>query len=93
MVDHYNPPSKLFKRAVQIQNIIPEYVDNDEIQLIFPANTGDGRNIVTVNEYGLWNCTCENYQYSHNPGYGEYACKHILAAILYIAENKDKLDI
>lgn len=91
MVDHYNPPSKMFARALQIQNIIPEYIDEDEISIIFPSNSGTGPNVVTCNEYGLWNCTCENYQFSKKPGYGEYCCKHILAAIIYVARIEGDL--
>lgn len=86
MVDHYNPPSKLFKRAsLLVKDAAINYVNSDEIQLEFPSNGNTGPNVVTCNEYGLWNCTCENYQFSHKPGYGEYCCKHILAAILYIS--------
>lgn len=86
MVDHYNPPSKLFKRAsLLVKDAAINYVSSDEIQLEFPSRGDTGPNVVTCNEYGLWNCTCENYQFSHKPGYGEYCCKHILAAILYIS--------
>lgn len=86
MVDHYNPPSKLFKRAsLLVKDAAINYVNSDEIQLEFPSNGDTGPNVVTCNEYGLWNCTCENYQFSKKPGYGEYCCKHILAAILYIS--------
>lgn len=86
MVDHYNPPSKLFKRAsLLVKDAAINYVNSDEIQLEFPSNGNTGPNVVTCNEYGLWNCTCENYQFSKKPGYGEYCCKHILAAILYIS--------
>lgn len=86
MVDHYNPPSKLFKRAsLLVKDAAINYVSSDEIQLEFPSRGDTGPNVVTVNGYGLWNCTCENYQFSHKPGYGEYMCKHMLAAILYIS--------
>lgn len=86
MVDHYNPPSKLFRRASKIvDDAAVIFIGNDEIQLEFPSSGNTGPNVVTVNEYGLWNCTCENYQFSKKPGYGEYCCKHILAAILYIS--------
>lgn len=92
MVDHYNPPNRMFKRA----SIIPDsditilFSCDDEIHLNFKSETGD--NLVSVNENGFWYCTCENFQYSHS-GLGEYCCKHIIRAIIYIAENKGKLDI
>lgn len=86
IMDHYNPPSKLFKRASKIvDDAAVIFIGNDEIQLEFPSSGNTGPNVVTCNEYGLWNCTCENYQFSHKPGYGEYCCKHILAAIIYVS--------
>lgn len=85
-MDHYNPPSKLFRRASKIvDDAAVIFIGNDEIQLEFSSSGKTGPNVVTCNEYGLWNCTCENYQFSHKSGYGEYCCKHILAAIIYIS--------
>lgn len=94
IMDHYNPPSKLFRRASKIvDDAAVIFIGNDEIQLEFSSSGKTGPNVVTVNEYGLWNCTCENYQFSHKPGYGEYCCKHILAAIIYISRlNFDFVD-
>ena len=80
----YNPPNRIFKKASEISeaDIIPTFVGNDMIQFEFKSNSGPN-NIVNIDEYGLWTCTCENYQFSKSE-YGEYCCKHIIATIHYI---------
>ena len=87
----YNPPNRIFKKASEISeaDIIPIFVGNDMIQFEFKSNSGQN-NIVNLDEYGLWTCTCENYQFSKSE-YGEYCCKHIIAAILFIGKYKGQL--
>lgn len=87
----YNPPNRIFKKASEISeaDIIPTFVGNDMIQFEFKSNSGQN-NIVNIDEYGLWTCTCENYQFSKSE-YGEYCCKHIVAAILFISKYKGQL--
>ena len=87
----YNPPNRIFKKASEISeaDIIPTFVGNDMIQFEFKSNSGPN-NIVNIDEYGLWTCTCENYQFSKSE-YGEYCCKHIVAAILFISKYKGQL--
>lgn len=88
----YNPPNRMFKKAGEIKDseIRPVFVSGDEIQLEFHSSQ-NGPNLVTVNDYGLWNCTCENYQFGKSGQYGEYCCKHIIAAILFIGKYKGQL--
>ena len=87
----YNPPNRIFKKASEISeaDIIPTFVGNDMIQFEFKSNSGQN-NIVNIDEYGVWTCTCENYQFSKSE-YGEYCCKHIVAAILFISKYKGQL--
>lgn len=89
----YNPPNRMFRKASEISeaDITPLFLSNDMIQLEFRSNSGEN-NIVNMDEYGLWCCTCENYQFGKSE-YGEYCCKHILRAIVYISQNKDKIDL
>lgn len=88
----YNPPNRIFKKASEIRDldIRPVFVSGDEIQLEFHSSQ-NGPNLVTVNDYGLWNCTCENYQFGKSGQYGEYCCKHIIAAIFFIGKYKGQL--
>lgn len=85
-MDHYNPPSKLFRRANKlVKDAVVTFISEDTVEVEFPSTDPTGPNVVHCNENGLWFCTCQNYQYSKKPGYGEYMCKHMLAAILYIS--------
>lgn len=88
----YNPPNRIFKKASEIRDldIRPVFVSGDEIQLEFHSSQ-NSPNLVTVNDYGLWNCTCENYQFGKAGKYGEYCCKHIVAAIIFISKYKGQL--
>ncbi len=83
-------PSFLFQKASKIdENIIEEiFVSDEMIQLEIESPSGSN-NLVTIDENGMWNCTCENYFFTKNKFPGEYCCKHILAAINYIFNKKE----
>ena len=58
-------PATLFKNASNIHDdIINEiYFSDDMIQIEIESPSGSS-NVVTVDENGNWNCTCENYYFS-----------------------------
>lgn len=73
-------------------NITPLILEEDMIQLEFKSETQpDEKYLVSMNEYGDWKCDCPNYIYHVGDECSSYLCKHILKAITYLNEHREKL--